>query len=166
MADPRLESLHLDGLPRRDEFRAARKMLHDLCGEQTMLGNAADFDLKEFNPDNGDTMPGPAAANCLYFIQDGTTQHQLSFGINSVGRLLDNDVVVRDDHVSRRHCAVVIHQTGIAEIHDVASKNGTIVNGTKIPGPTILRHGDSIMLCTRKLRFVVVTVKDPLEGLL
>jgi len=161
-----LESLHLEGLPRRDEFRSARRILHENCGEQTILGNAADFRLEDFNPANGDTLPGPAAANCIYFVDDGTTQHQLTFGINSIGRLQDNDVVIRDDHVSRRHCAIVIHQTGIAQIHDVASKNGTIVNGSKIPVPTILRHGDTIMLCTRKLRFIVVSVKDPLDGLL
>ena len=40
------------------------------------------------------------------------------------------------------------------EVHDVASKNGTVLNGKKITGPTKLQPGDQITLCTRKLTFV------------
>ena len=39
------------------------------------------------------------------------------------------------------------------EIHDVASKNGTLLNGKKIPGPTRLQSGDQITLCGRRLTF-------------
>jgi pSer/pThr/pTyr-binding forkhead associated (FHA) protein len=74
-------------------------------------------------------------------------------GMNSVGRLPDNDVVIRDECVSRRHCAVVIHHDLRCEIHDVASKNGTILNGKKIPNPSRIQSGDQITLCNRRLTF-------------
>ena len=88
------------------------------------------------------------------WLQDGDHVHQLSVGVNSVGRLPDNQVVLRDEHVSRRHCAIVVHRDGRCEVHDVASKNGTLVNGRKIASPTMLRPGDTLLLCTRKLTFL------------
>jgi pSer/pThr/pTyr-binding forkhead associated (FHA) protein len=39
------------------------------------------------------------------------------------------------------------------ELHDVASKNGTLLNGKKIPGPSRLQSGDQITLCGRRLTF-------------
>ena len=62
-------------------------------------------------------------------------------------------MVIRDECVSRRHCAVVIHHDLRCELHDVASKNGTLLNGKKIPGPTRLQSGDQITLCGRRLTF-------------
>ena len=76
-------------------------------------------------------------------------------GLNSVGRLPDNDVVIDDATVSRRHCAIVVHSDMSIEIHDVASKNGTLVNGTKLAGPTRLRDGDEIGLSERRLTFLL-----------
>ena len=86
----------------------------------------------------------------------------VKIGMNSVGRLPDNDVVIDDPTVSRRHCAVVVHSDLSIELHDVASKNGTLLNGRKINGPTRLKDGDEITLCERRLQFlVVVDQKSP-----
>ena len=90
-----------------------------------------------------------------FWVQDGENLYALTTGVNSVGRLSDNSVVIRDECVSRRHCAIVIHRNGNCEIHDVASKNGTLVNGHKINGPTRLKPGDRITLCNRQLVFLI-----------
>jgi len=63
-------------------------------------------------------------------------------------------VVVADAFVSRRHCAIVVHAGASCELHDVASKNGTYLNGKKISGPTPLRTGDEIRMCDKNLVFV------------
>jgi pSer/pThr/pTyr-binding forkhead associated (FHA) protein len=42
-------------------------------------------------------------------------------------------------------------------VHDVASKNGTFLNGSKLPGPMPLKSGDEIRLCDRKLVFICKT---------
>jgi len=152
MSDPRFQSLHLEGLPRRELFRSARDALQAACGSMTLAGDLRVLEQEE--PPGGDTVSAPPGAVTQFSIRDGDTSHPLSLGVNSVGRLPDNTVVIKDEHVSRRHCAVVIHCDGRCEIHDIASKNGTVLNGKKINGPTKLRPGDQITLCTRKLTFV------------
>jgi hypothetical protein len=159
MNDPRFNSLYLEGQPRREDFRVARERVRISCGEHTLAG---DLGLVcEATPQDGETACAPPGANRTYWIQDGEHFHPLSIGVNTIGRLPDNSVVLRDEHVSRRHCAVIIHMDGRIEIHDIASKNGTIVNGTKINGAHRIKPGDQILLCTKKLVFVAKTVDGP-----
>jgi len=153
VSDLRFQSLHLEGLPRRDEFRAARARLEASCGHQTLAG---DFNLlSERDPGDGATLAYDVACHRRFFVQDGEKLHPLVVGVNSVGRLPDNTVVIRDECVSRRHCAIVVHRDGHCELHDVASKNGTVLNGSKIHGPTRLRPGDKIALCSRNIVFLM-----------
>jgi hypothetical protein len=154
MSDPRLQSVYLEGQPRRDQFRAARQVLQESCGSQTIAG-----DLHLLSPDEVDNAPtltpGARSSRFLFYLKDGSDVFPLHLGQNFVGRLPDNDVVVRDECVSRRHCAILVHSDMRCELHDVASKNGTLLNGKKIGGPTRLQSGDQILLCNRKLTFHV-----------
>ncbi|HEV3387208.1 MAG TPA: FHA domain-containing protein [Gemmata sp.] len=160
MSDPRLHSLHLEGQPRQAQFRAARQAIQAACGSQTLAGDIRmlfeDEHLQAATlaaPPEG--LPPPITGRFTFYLKDGTNVYPLHMGLNSVGRLPDNDVVIRDECVSRRHCAVVIHHDLRCEIHDVASKNGTILNGKKIPSPTKIQSGDQITLCNRRLTFHV-----------
>ena len=68
-----------------------------------------------------------------------------------------NDIVVRDvEHaISRFHCEVT-RQNGQLYLTDLASRNGTKVEGKQIPAgqPTLLRTGNRILLAdTVELRF-------------
>lgn len=156
MTDPRFLSVHLEGLPRRDAFRAARERLRDGCGMHTLGGDLAFLEDERPSPRDLDGQTATmAVAAGTFWVQDGENLYPLATGVNSVGRLPDNSVVIRDECVSRRHCAIVIHRNGSCEIHDVASKNGTIVNGHKIAGPTRLKPGDRITLCNRQLVFLI-----------
>lgn len=159
MSDPRFQSVHLEGLPRRDEFRRARAMLEAGCGQMTLAGDLGM--LCEEDPGDGATVAYALDASRSYFVQDGEKLFPLKVGVNSVGRLPDNTVVIRDECVSRRHCAIVIHRDGSCEVHDVASKNGTVLNGSKIHGPTRLRPGDKISLCARNIVFLVQDEAKP-----
>jgi pSer/pThr/pTyr-binding forkhead associated (FHA) protein len=162
MSDPRLHSMHLEGQPRRDTFRAAREALQAACGSQTIAGDMRLLDDENLNastlaaPPGG--VPGSPAGRFTFYLKDGSNVYPLHVGMNSIGRLPDNDVVVRDECVSRRHCAIVIHSDLRCELHDVASKNGTLLNGKKIPGPTRMQSGDQITLCNRKLTFHITDV--------
>ena len=158
MSDPRLHSLHLEGQPRRDSFRAARQAIQAACGSQTLAGDLRMLDEEACV--NASTIaippggfPPGSSGRFTFYLKDGSNVYPLHVGLNSVGRLPDNDVVIRDECVSRRHCAVVIHHDMRVELHDVASKNGTILNGKKIPGPTKIQSGDQITLCGRRLTF-------------
>jgi hypothetical protein len=167
MSDPRLHSLHLEGQPRRDLFRAARQAIQAACGSQTLAGDLrmledeARLDASTIAVPPGGFPPG-SAGRFMFFLKDGSNVYPLHLGLNSVGRLPDNDVVIRDECVSRRHCAVVIHHDMRVELHDVASKNGTLLNGKKIPGPTKIQSGDQITLCGRRLTFhITETPAEP-----
>jgi hypothetical protein len=157
MADLRFQSLHLEGLPRREDFRIARARLQASCGLSTLCGDSHESPPLA-DPGDGATAVFDAAKAPRYFVQDGEKLHPLVIGVNSVGRLPDNTVVIRDECVSRRHCAIIVHRNGTCELHDVASKNGTVLNGNRIHGPTRLRPGDKIALCARNITFLVQDV--------
>lgn len=159
MSDPRLQSLHLEGQPRRDQFRAARQAIQAACGSHTLVVDPGRPPVPDEKLD-ADTMSPLANAHVVagrftFYLKDGGNVYPLHVGMNSVGRLPDNDVVIRDECVSRRHCAVVVHSDLRCEVYDVASKNGTLVNGKKIAGPTKIQSGDQLLLCNHKLTFHV-----------
>lgn len=158
MPDPRFESVHLDGNQRRELFRVARSAMKHNCGEHTLAGDLGFLNGED--PGDGNTATMVAPGQSTFWIQDGDTSHELGMGPNSIGRLSDNNVVIRDECVSRRHCAIVVHSDGTCDLHEMASKNGTLLNGKRISGPTRLRSGDTINLCSRKLIFFARNSRD------
>lgn len=61
----------------------------------------------------------------------------------SIGRSSENQIVVRDERVSRKHAEITPLEGGWA-IRDLGSRNGTVVDGQKITGQQRLQEGDSI----------------------
>jgi hypothetical protein len=165
MPDPRLMSLHLEGQPRREQFRAARDAIHAACGTHTLAGDVRILDddarlvATTMAPHAGGGSAS-ASGKFTFYLKDGSNVYPLHFGKNYVGRLPDNDVVIRDECVSRRHCAVLVHTDLRCEIVEMASKNGTVVNGKKIDGVTKLQSGDQIVLCNRRLTFHVTDAPE------
>lgn len=158
VVDPRLLSVHLEGNPRREAFREARRRVEGVAGCHTVAGDVRIpiADSKEFRTlAPGEVPVKMGGVHC--WLLDRGKQIPLKIGLNSVGRLPDNDIVIDDPTVSRRHCAVVVHSDLTIEVHDVASKNGTLVNGKKLSGPTRLRDGDEIALSERKLTFLLTS---------
>jgi hypothetical protein len=154
MVDPRLNSVHLEA-PRRQEFRRAREALLGARGLQTVMA--------ENGPAPGDgpntlvqapPTPGTAPPGLKFWLVDRDYIYPLKVGLNTIGRCPDNDVVIPDAYVSRRHCAILVHSDHHVELHDVASKNGTFLNGRKLTGPTRLQSGDEIQMCDRRLVFL------------
>src|SRR3954469_23364981 len=153
MSDPRLCSVHLEALPRRQDYRRAREQMLGSCGQQTLAVDQAQLDeLQALRTRPGDDKPSPAGAKYWLVDQDGV--HDLKVGLNTIGRMPDNDVSVPDGSVSRRHCAIVVHATRGCELYDTASKNGTYINGQRVSGPTALKAGDQIRLCDRQFVFI------------
>jgi hypothetical protein len=153
-----MHSLHLEGQPRREQFRAARQAIQAACGNHTLAGDVRLLaDDERLDASTMAVPPGAAppaqTGKFTFYLKDGSNVYPLHVGLNSVGRLPDNDVVIRDECVSRRHCAVLVHSDLRCELHDVASKNGTLLNGKRIAGPTRIQSGDQILLCNRKLTF-------------
>jgi len=149
-----MNSVHLD-LGRRDEFRRARQGLFSACGSNTVqlqadallearerfkAGSLAEPELPERRDaaHEGPGLPG-------VFV-NGSVHRALKVGHNTFGRLPDNDVVLQDALISRRHFAILVHSGMSCEVHDLASKNGTFLNGVKLTAPTRLKPGDVIQV--------------------
>lgn len=154
-----MNSIHLEGTPRRQLFREIRERLNSSAGSHTIMGYLRVAQPQQA-PDAATIVPAEvkvqqAPSNC--FIMDRGKKLPLRIGMNSIGRLPDNDVVIEDPTVSRRHCAILVHSDLSCELHDVASKNGTMLNGKRIAGPTALSDGDEITLCDRKIHLLIGT---------
>jgi hypothetical protein len=152
MNDPHLNSMHLD-FPRREEFRRAREAVLEARGLHTIAVEKQSFDKvgsSRLLPEQRD----PAPADSDYWLLDQDGVYPLRVGVNSIGRLPDNDVVIQGPCVSRRHCAILVHAGDGCELYDVASKNGTYVNGLRLSGPTQLVAGDEIRMCDRQFIFM------------
>lgn len=63
----------------------------------------------------------------------------------TLGRAIDNDIVIADASVSRRHASIVPQEGGFA-LRDLASQNGTFVRGQRIDGARQLANGDDVRL--------------------
>ncbi|MCX7665253.1 MAG: FHA domain-containing protein [Gemmataceae bacterium] len=169
--DPRLQSIHFQNDERLNAFRQARMQVDLAQGIHTKVGVVR---TTEENSANLATLspvdvPVKPLETPVCWLFDRGKPYPLHIGVNSVGRLPDNDVIIDDVTVSRRHCVVIVHSDLSCEIHDIASKNGTLVNGTKLQGVARLKDGDTIQLCDHTLRFVIASqnpnMNQPLSSL-
>lgn len=153
--DNRLQSVHLH-YPRRQEFRLAREQLLQAQGRETVLheGETPLAPVEGGEPAGSQTDTVSVPLPFRFALLDGDVVHPLKFGLNTIGRSSQNDVVLSANYVSRRHCAIVVHATSGCEIFDLASRNGTFLNDTSLQRARILRNGDFIRICDRKLVFV------------
>lgn len=167
MADPRLNSGHFDDYSRRLEYRQARQDVLAARGVLTLaseqlgnwVGEADDWpSLSPIRPEH--VVPG-----IKYYLVD--FEERCSFpirmGINTLGRLTSNNIVLEDIWISRRHCVLLAHARGGCELHDTASLNGTFVNGQRVRTSVRLTSGDWVQVCKRLLRFVDAEADDSAE---
>lgn len=155
MPDQRFVSSHLP-TPRREHFRRQRELAVSSFGTGTRV-----LATREAGYPAGAVVSmspaGCSPADSGFLMVAGSLTHRLKIGSNTIGREHDNDIIVADDnlYVSRRHCSIVVHTSGQAEIFDLASLNGTFVNGRRLEDREALRSHDVIRL-GRDLRFTVV----------
>ncbi len=93
-----------------------------------------------------------------YIIQSQGTPHEricdLRHGVNTIGRGLDNSIVVEDDarSLSRHHAEIQVTDKGLY-VSDLNSSNGTFVNQVKIIQQK-LNHGDLVQFGSVVFRLV------------
>ena len=76
-----------------------------------------------------------------------------------IGRDVQNDIVVPEAEVSRRH-ARLIRNGDTYLLEDLGSTNGTFVNGRRLVGPILLQPGDEVKLGPNVI-FVYERISDP-----
>ena len=77
-----------------------------------------------------------------------------------IGRSSSSDVQIPDEELSRNHCMIEVSSDGALTITDLASANGTFLNGENIEGDTKpLKLGDEVSIGTSV--FVITTPTSP-----
>jgi hypothetical protein len=94
------------------------------------------------------TFDGPPAVLTL----PGGQRIELHEGHYVIGRHLENDIVLNDTNVSRKHAEFVC-AAGEVMVRDLGSTNGTKVNGVAVHGEQLLQHGDVINFGTAQVTF-------------
>lgn len=90
-------------------------------------------------------LKGPNVGRIYMLNQDNLT----------IGRDLNNEIVIQDPEVSRQHLRLRIDQEGY-QIDDLDTTNGTFINGERLEGSRCLEAGDIIRLGTMvQLQYVL-----------
>ena len=79
-----------------------------------------------------------------------------------IGRGEECQLRPKSDAISRQHCEFTI-EGGQVSVKDLGSKNGTLVNGTRIESDTSLNDGDEIQIGKLAFTIVGLAVEEPAE---
>ena len=71
---------------------------------------------------------------------------------NTLGRHPSNTIQLLDKIVSKEHCTIEKRGDRFV-LRDLGSLNGTYINGERVSGEQLLKHGDDIALGTTRARF-------------
>jgi len=113
-------------------------------------------------PASADEDGKPAAAGQRLWLETEASSFELAEGENVLGR--DEHLATRVDGpgVSRRHARVLVHG-GRAVLEDLASKNGTFLDGERVVSPRVLEDGATIRLGRRASVVFRTDAADPTE---
>ncbi|NWJ47271.1 MAG: FHA domain-containing protein [Chloroflexi bacterium] len=101
--------------------------------------------------------PAPSNSGKLVVIETGnatTVKSGMVFDLRPVmpiGRRQDNVIILNDDYVSTEHSLIAMRD-GQWWISDIASTNGTFLNGERLEQPRALRAGDVVGIGRVKFR--------------
>ncbi|MEM9195332.1 MAG: FHA domain-containing protein [Myxococcota bacterium] len=96
-----------------------------------------------------------------FHLQWGEQKVALAHGTTAIGRGSDCDLVLEDSMVSRRHCLIHASEAAI-RLEDLGSRNGVLVNGTRVHRFAALAEGDRITI--GRIQLQVTVVEDTSDG--
>jgi adenylate cyclase len=74
-------------------------------------------------------------------------EYTLKSGRNTIGRRLNNDIVISDPSASREHAEIIFEsESDTITLVDLKSTNGTYVNRERLTSPQIIKPEDSIRI--------------------
>lgn len=82
-------------------------------------------------------------------------------GVHVIGRA-GADIALEDEKVSRKHAEIGLYGPDAYVLRDLASTNGTYVNGRRVSEKTKLRNWDLISVGDTRLRFSMIEKSVPL----
>ena len=106
-------------------------------------------------------IPGSAPAGPYLLIRSGDRAGEKILLVKnrySIGRTPDNDIMLEDQSISRRH-SLIIRTDGGWKIEDCESTNGTSINGETVMGGQ-LHHADRVRVGSIKIAFIVPDMQE------
>jgi pSer/pThr/pTyr-binding forkhead associated (FHA) protein/tetratricopeptide (TPR) repeat protein len=97
----------------------------------------------------------PAAGPRLMIIGGNNRGKEfvLNFGDNSIGRGMENTIILADIAVSRKHTLVLFEGNQFV-LRDLGSGNGTLLNGSRVES-SVLQDGDQLELGNTLMRLIL-----------
>jgi hypothetical protein len=95
--------------------------------------------------------PAGKSGDAGFLVADDGTSYGIGSKTTSIGRGDENDIVLPDSSVSRKHARIEMDH-GQAELYDENSANGIFVNGQKVDRQP-LKTGDRVMIGKFALRY-------------
>lgn len=142
-----------------EQQEVARALAADAPRRQQIITNvtnthASALDESTVDDQHNPMLPAPAAARLVVTAGNDTGLEQaIDAGkAYTIGRGLDNDIVLTDIAVSRKHFDLR-NDGGSWVIVDRGSGNGTVVNGNLEDNPFMLANGDVIEIGNTTFRF-------------
>lgn len=122
-------------------------------GNKVELGSTVVLEFLPADDSQADELPGsePRAPQLMLLIRRGNNTKADPYPMNSpeitIGRALDNEIVIPEPQVSKHHMRLVRENTGYL-LEDLGSLNGTFVNEVRITGSVPLSIGDTVRVGT------------------
>jgi len=116
--------------------------------EDELQGESTRIDTEHLLAEEATTILHQAPERPFLRVAKGKDQGKEFFlnpGETGVGRSIDNDVILTDIAVSRRHLKIHLSDAGLLKIIDLGSGNGSTVNGSRVKEAP-LNQGDRIEL--------------------
>lgn len=90
-----------------------------------------------------------------YFSSETSKWKEFKLGVHTrIGRHPDSTLQLLDRLISKEHAEIFLTEEGVYEIHDVGSRNGTLLNGEPVTTtPQVLHDGDELTLGNHVLRY-------------
>lgn len=118
------------------------------------VGGGNNVESTQVIQSRGPAQQAQQATNATLLLQtpEGAHAFPLDTNLVTIGRGLNNDIVLEDPRISRQHAQVRFKARRFL-ITDQGSTNGTYVNGTPVTTEQILRNGDIVSLGGLELVF-------------
>jgi hypothetical protein len=94
---------------------------------------------------------GGKAPRLTIFLNEGSETVELPGPVVVVGRASESDIAIEHNTISRHH-AQIIYESGIYQLRDLGSTNGTFHNGSQVE-EAVLKHGDTISFGSVRIMF-------------
>ena len=167
---PPAPSAKREGLPAAIDEVVARAMAKEpearyaSCTEFFEAASAALQDVVDKELETPDGAPPPHGADTVWLMHESGEQKGKAIPITGeafiIGRDEAADMQIIDTRVSRRHASLKVLPGGNAELRDLDSANGTLVNGAPVKA-AVLTGGEKLRFGDAELTFYPV---DPIRA--